>query len=285
MCAARRDHCSTALAKSGLFSFTRRATSRDRLRDRLVRLSGWTQRKSSEQQRTLPPSSARSARSSRWSTRCSRSERGCCSPTRPSGRNVVALSRWLRARRFPIERRQPTDRQTRHGDVAGARRWCSRGSCSPPARPPAASSVESRRWSPAGRSRLRTTCERRRGRQTRGDRHETQSLSKPRSTRRVLAQPRRAAQSAQNVLGVTTAVSTRGVRLGWQRPADSDHVAVLRARGARQIQRDRLPRPRDELPRRVCALVHHVPVHDRQLRRAWASLDRCADVRRDQGCT
>lgn len=62
----------------------------------------------------------------------------------------------------------------------------------------------------------------------------TQSLSKPRSTHRVLAQPRRAAQSAQNVLGVTTAVSTRGVRLGWQRPADSDHVAVLRASGARR---------------------------------------------------
>jgi hypothetical protein len=61
-----------------------------------------------------------------------------------------------------------------------------------------------------------------------------QSLSKPKSTRRVLAQPRRAAQSAPNVLGVTTAVSTRGVRLGWQRPADSDHVAVIRTRGARR---------------------------------------------------
>jgi hypothetical protein len=36
------------------------------------------------------------------------------------------------------------------------------------------------------------------------------------------------------VLGVTTAVSTRGVRLGWQRPADSDHVAVIRTRGARR---------------------------------------------------
>ena len=69
---------------------------------------------------------------------------------------------------------------------------------------------------------------------TRATDTRTQSVSKPRPTRRVLAQPRRAAQSAPNVLGVTTAVSTRGVRLGWQRPADSDHVAVIRTRGARR---------------------------------------------------
>ena len=36
------------------------------------------------------------------------------------------------------------------------------------------------------------------------------------------------------MLGVTTAVGRRGVRLGWQPPVDSDHVAVIRARGARR---------------------------------------------------
>jgi hypothetical protein len=39
------------------------------------------------------------------------------------------------------------------------------------------------------------------------------------------------ARPAANVLGVTAAVGRRGVRLDWQRPVDSDQVAVIRALG------------------------------------------------------
>lgn len=63
----------------------------------------------------------------------------------------------------------------------------------------------------------------------------TRTLSLPErksSHRGVVAESSHAALPAPNVLGVTAAVGTRGVRLGWQRPADSDHVAVIRTRGA-----------------------------------------------------
>ena len=39
---------------------------------------------------------------------------------------------------------------------------------------------------------------------------------------------------AANVLGVTANVDGTGVRLVWQRPLDSDHVVVLRARGTQR---------------------------------------------------
>jgi hypothetical protein len=39
--------------------------------------------------------------------------------------------------------------------------------------------------------------------------------------------------SAANVLGVSTSVDARGVRLVWRRPKGSNHVVVLRTRGAR----------------------------------------------------
>jgi hypothetical protein len=85
--------------------------------------------------------------------------------------------------------------------------------------------------------------------ETRAPDTRTLSLSKPRSTRRALAQRRRPASTAANVLGVTAAVSTRGVRLGWQRPADSDHVAVIRSSGGRRssvlVFRGRGPSYRD----------------------------------------
>ena len=71
---------------------------------------------------------------------------------------------------------------------------------------------------------------------TRATETRTQPLSEPTSTRRgASARPRlsgRPALPAANVLGVTTAVTRRGVRLSWQRPVDSDHVAVIRAVGA-----------------------------------------------------
>jgi len=68
---------------------------------------------------------------------------------------------------------------------------------------------------------------------------KTQSLSNRRSIRRGLSatekgKPGRLTRPAANVLGVTTAVSWRGVKLEWQRPVDSDHVAVIRALGARR---------------------------------------------------
>ena len=63
----------------------------------------------------------------------------------------------------------------------------------------------------------------------------TLSLPERRSTHEgAVAESSRAALPAPNVLGVTAAVGRRGVRLGWQRPVDSDHVAVIRARGARK---------------------------------------------------
>jgi hypothetical protein len=48
------------------------------------------------------------------------------------------------------------------------------------------------------------------------------------------AVPRRVvgASSSTNVLGVSTAVDARGVRLVWRRPEGSNHVVVLRTRGA-----------------------------------------------------
>ena len=181
--AGLRGHCSAALAKSGLFSITREATSprsppnRAEPRERLVRLTGWgPQRKSSNrlwprgrgsERRTPPPTSARSARSSRWSTACSRSRRGCSCPTLSSGRGVLGLSWLLRARRVPSDREQPPRRRDRSGEVAGAGRCCSRDSCLLQARPPAASSAEGSRRCPGRRSRLRARCGRQRGRQTR----------------------------------------------------------------------------------------------------------------------
>lgn len=69
---------------------------------------------------------------------------------------------------------------------------------------------------------------------TRATDTRTHPRAAPRSTR-ASSRPRqrgRAARPAANVLGVTTAVSKRGVQLDWQRPLDSDHVAVIRARGA-----------------------------------------------------
>ena len=146
-------------------------------RERLVRLTGWGPRRKSSnrlwprgrgsERRTPPPTSARSARSSRWSTACSRSRRGFSCPTLSSGRGVLGSSRLLRARRFPSDREQPARRRDRSGEVAGAGRCCSRDSCLLQARPPAASSAEGRRRFPGRRSRLRARCGRQRGRQTR----------------------------------------------------------------------------------------------------------------------
>ena len=223
-------------------------------RERLVRLSGWTQRNScrGSEQRTRPPTSARSARSSRWSTTCSRSGRGCSCPTRPSGRERLESSRWLGARRFPSGRRQSraSERPQRRSRwrrtvllaglvfAAGAASggfFGRKDAASPPV--PFEAQVQ-----------VRTV--------TRATDTRTHPRAAPTSTRGVVRRPRqrgRAARPAANVLGVTTAVSKRGVQLDWQRPLDSDHVAVIRARGAQQIESDRLPRPRDELPRRVCS--------------------------------
>jgi len=71
---------------------------------------------------------------------------------------------------------------------------------------------------------------------TRATGTRTQPLAEPKPTRRgASSRPRprrRTALPAANVLGVTTAVTRRGVRLDWQRPVDSDHVAVIRAIGA-----------------------------------------------------
>ena len=127
-------------------------------RESLVRLSGWTARRKSSnrrghgsEQRTRPPTSARSARSLRWSTRSSRSERGCSCPTRSSGRDVRGLSLLLRARRFPSGPIRPRPRQARSEDAAGAGRRCSRGSCSLQGQRPAASSVESTRRYPGSK--------------------------------------------------------------------------------------------------------------------------------------
>jgi hypothetical protein len=73
---------------------------------------------------------------------------------------------------------------------------------------------------------------------TRATDTRTQPLVERRSTRPgASARPRsagRAARPVANVLGVTAAVSRRGVRIEWQRPVDSDHVAVIRALGARR---------------------------------------------------
>jgi len=127
-------------------------------RDSLVRLSAWTPRGKSSNRRgrgseqfTRPPTSARSARSSRWSTQSSRSERGCSCPTRSSGRDVPGLSLFLRARRFPSGPIRPKRRQARSEDAAGAGRRCSQGSCSLQAQRRAASSVESTRLYPGSK--------------------------------------------------------------------------------------------------------------------------------------
>ena len=192
----------------------------------------------------------------------------------------LELSRWFRARRFPIGRRHPGRPSARSEEVAGARRWCSRGSCSLRVRPPAASSVESTRRRPRGRSRLRSTCGRPRGRRSRG------RSPSPRRGRlaRVPAPPTRSSRTAgaerprRHDRGQQTRSATRlaaTTRLGPRRGDPGSR--------REEIEGDRLPRPRDELPRRVCSPLHHVPLHDRQLRRSRAPFDRRADVSRDPG--
>jgi len=168
ICTALRSTCFAAVAKSGLFSITRRGTSPGsrpgpgpERPERLVRLSGWTPQRNfcrGSEQRTRPTTSARSARSSRWSTTCSRSGRGCSCATRPSGRDPLESSRWPGARRFPSGRKRSGQGQARSGEVAGERRFCSRVSCSLQAQLPAGSSVERTRRRRRCRSRLRSRC-------------------------------------------------------------------------------------------------------------------------------
>jgi len=54
------------------------------------------------------------------------------------------------------------------------------------------------------------------------------------TTRRKPRQPAPVTTWAANVLGVTANVDGADVRLGWQRPSDSDHVVVLRASSAQR---------------------------------------------------
>jgi hypothetical protein len=72
---------------------------------------------------------------------------------------------------------------------------------------------------------------------------------------------------AANVLGVTGGVDGRGVRLDWQRPADSDHVVVLRTLGSRTggviVFRGRATSYRDVRARACTAYRYTIVNYDR----------------------
>jgi hypothetical protein len=73
---------------------------------------------------------------------------------------------------------------------------------------------------------------------------------------------------AANVLGLTAGVDGRGVRLTWERPADSDHVVVLRTLGARKggviVFRGRGTSYRDVLARPCTAYRYTIVNYDRR---------------------
>ena len=83
--------------------------------------------------------------------------------------------------------------------------------------------------------------------------------------RRQAARPK-ARPSAANVLGVAAQVAGRGVKLVWQRPADSGHVVVLRARGSRSkvVFRGRAAAFRDASPRPCTTYRYTIVNYDRR---------------------
>ena len=72
--------------------------------------------------------------------------------------------------------------------------------------------------------------------------------------------------SAANVLGVAAQVAGRGVKLVWQRPADSGHVIVLRSRGSRSkvVFRGRAAAFRDASPRPCTSYRYTIVNYDRR---------------------
>ena len=98
--------------------------------------------------------------------------------------------------------------------------------------------------------------------------------------RRQAARPN-ARASAANVLGVAAQVAGRGVKLVWQRPANSGHVVVLRARGSRSkvVFRGRAATFRDASPRPCTTYRYTIVNYDRRGR----PYDRDPDVGRDRG--
>jgi len=72
--------------------------------------------------------------------------------------------------------------------------------------------------------------------------------------------------SAANVLGVAAQVAGRGVKLVWQRPADSGRVVILRTRGKRSkiVFRGRAASYRDVSPRPCTSYRYTIVNYDRR---------------------
>ena len=96
----------------------------------------------------------------------------------------------------------------------------------------------------------------------------------PRTPRTSSAQQQRTARVtwAANVLGVTARVDRPGVTLVWQRPADSDHVVVLRSLATRRhgvvVYRGRATSYRDAHPLPCTGYRYTIVNHDRSGHRA-----------------
>jgi hypothetical protein len=95
-----------------------------------------------------------------------------------------------------------------------------------------------------------------------------QRIRRARGATSTTAPPKVARPRATNVLGVQASVAGRVVSLVWRRPADSDRVVVLRARGARErstvVYRGRGTGFRDAATRRCTAYRYTILNYDRR---------------------
>jgi hypothetical protein len=95
-----------------------------------------------------------------------------------------------------------------------------------------------------------------------------QRIRRARGATSTTAPPKVARPRATNVLGVQASVAGRVVSLVWRRPAGSDRVVVLRARGARErstvVYRGRGTGFRDAATRRCTAYRYTILNYDRR---------------------